>query len=303
MRIPAAVSSIILIAALFIAVTGVQAEQKGKPVFGRDDPSKYVETKNCHHGPGSLKAMTLLGQDIFESNLYFFSKGILEPKCGIGEHIHRDTEEMFFIFGGPAEFTVNGHTALLPSGSCVACPMGTSHGVYNNSDKTLVWMDIAVTKVKGKFDSIDYRDSLTTQTLESPAPFAWAQFDRSLLKPITGAHGGKGALPFRRLWAGDSFKSNWEWIDHVLLPPDTSIGYHQHNGIEEVYYVMSGNGRITVNDHTWDVQPGDATPCTLHDSHGIYNNTDKDLEIFVLAVSMKKGVTNVNNWGDDLSDR
>ena len=189
MRIPAAVSSITLTVALFIAATIVQADQEGKPVFGRDNPSKYVETKNCHHGPGSLKAMTLLGQDIFETNIYFFSKGILEPKCGIGEHIHRDTEEMFFIFGGPAEFTVNGHTALLPSGSCVACPMGTSHGVYNNSDKTLVWMDIAATKIKGKFDSIEYSDSLTTQTLESPAPFAWAQFDRSLLKPTRGAHG------------------------------------------------------------------------------------------------------------------
>jgi len=64
-----------------------------------------------------------------------------------------------------------------------------------------------------------------------------------------------------------------------------------------------GRGRITVNDHTWEVGPHDATPCTLHDSHGIYNHTDKDLEIFVLAVAMEKGVANAKNWGDDLSGR
>ena len=68
---------------------------------------------------------------------------------------------------------------------------------------------------------------------------------------------------------------------------------------------MSGTGRITVNDHTWDVRPGDAVPCTLHDSHGIYNNNpDEDLDIFVLIVSMEKDVlSGVVNWGIDLSDR
>ena len=304
--LPAFLSRIFIIS-LIMPLQGLQAEQKGTPVFGRNDPSRYGETKNCHGGTGSLHSMTLLGSQVnphlFETNLYFFARGQLPPKSGIGEHIHRDCEEMFFILNAPAEFTINGRTALLPAGSCVACPMGTSHGVYNNSDITLEWLDIAVTKEKGKFDSIDYGDDLTNHNIESPAPFKWAQFDRSLLQPVTGAHGGKGTLFFRRLWSGESFKSNWEWIDHVVLPPKTSIGYHQHNAIEEVYYIMSGKGRMTVNDHTWDVTPGDAIPCTLHDSHGIYNNTGEDLEIFVLGVSMEKGVTNVKNWGDDLSDR
>ncbi len=81
---------------------------------------------------------------------------------------------------------------------------------------------------------------------------------------------------------------------------------------------MSGRGKMTVNDHTWDVRPGDAIPCTLHDSHGLYNHTDEDLEIFVLIVRMDKAklegrynkllideykALEVVNWGDDLSDR
>lgn len=295
----------ILISAVFISFISagnVPAEQKDKPIFEHNDPSKYFEAKAAHGGAGSLWLMELLPGKVFDTNVLYIHRGILKPHTGIGEHVHRNIEEMFMIFNAPAEFTVNGHTSLLPAGSTVLCQMGSSHGIYNNSDKTLEWMNIAVGKTK-KAGAIDYGDSLISQTLENPPPFKWAAFDRSLCKPVSKAHDGKGTLLFRRMWDGSSTITNWEWIDHVILPPKTSIGYHQHNEIEEMYYVMDGHGRMTVNNETWDVGPGDATPCTLHDSHGIYNNTDKDLEIFVLAVSKKKGVLEAKNWGDDLSNR
>ena len=88
-----------------------------------------------------------------------------------------------------------------------------------------------------------------------------------------------------------------------MLPSDTSIGYHQHNMIEEVYYLVSGSGRMTVNDFTWDVTEGDAIPCTLHDSHGLYNNSDEEIELIVISCAVEKGERDTNNWGDDLSDR
>ncbi|MBT4483732.1 MAG: cupin domain-containing protein [Candidatus Latescibacteria bacterium] len=279
------------------------AEQKDTPVFGHTDPSEYFEAKGAHKGAGSLYLMELLGSGTFKSNVLFLHRGVLPPKCGIGEHIHRRMEEVYFVFNAPAEFTVNGRTALLPAGTTVACPMGSSHGIYNNSDVTLEWMNIAVSKVKGEGDAIDYGDSLSTKKIESPAPFSWAQLDRSLLKPSTGSHQGKGTIYFRRLWQRDSFKTNLARIGHGILPPGTSIGLHKHNAVEEIYHVLSGKGRITVNDHTWDVAAGDAVPCPLYDSHGIYNNSNKDLEIIIIAIEMKKGIINPENLGDDLSDR
>ena len=287
-----------------ILVTGGAAlsEQKGTPACGHSDPAQYKAYSAAHGGAGSLLLMELLKSSLFSTNLIYVHRGQLPPHSGIGEHVHRTMEEMYFIFNAPAEYTVNGRTSLLPAGTTVLCPLGSSHGIYNNSDITLEWLNIGVT-MAGKASAVDYGDSLTAQALISPAPFKWAQFDRSLLRPLTGAHDGKGTLLFRRLWSDDSFKTNWAWVDHVVIPPGTSIGYHQHNDIEEIYYVLSGRGRITVNDHTWEVGPHDATPCTLHDSHGIYNHTDKDLEIFVLAVAMEKGVANAKNWGDDLSGR
>ena len=61
---------------------------------------------------------------------------------------------------------------------------------------------------------------------------------------------------------------------------------------------------MTANDHTFDVQTGDAMPCRLHGSHGIYNNSNNDLELLVFSVAMEKGIVEYEkNWGDDLTGR
>ena len=292
----------ILLLTISIKTLSGYAQQKGTPVFGRTDPSKYNEAKNVHKGAGSMYFMELLGPDDLTVNFLWMHRGVIPPHCGIGEHLQREMEDMFFAFNIPAEFTVNGQTAFLPAGSCVLCPMGSSHGIYNNSDEPLEWMNIGV-GTENEFKVIDYNENLTNQIVESPAPFKWAQFDRSLLKPVAKAHEGKGTVYFRTLWNEDSFKTNWLRVGHILLLPDTSIGYHQHTAIEIIYYIMSGTGRMTVNDHTWDVKAGDAIPGQVYDSHGLYNNTDEELDIFYIVIAKGKNVNTVIDLGDDLSDR
>jgi mannose-6-phosphate isomerase-like protein (cupin superfamily) len=261
-----------------------KALQTGEPQFRGPDPSMYREFKGAHGGTGILNYQELYSADFFETPVMFIHRGILMPKSSIGEHIHKDVEEMYFIFNAPAEFTVNGHTAYLPAGTSVLCPMGSSHGVYNPSDEALEWLNIAVSIEKGKGRYINLDDDLKNQRIESPAPFKWAQFDESLMRPASNAHGGKGDILFRRLWAEDSFKTPWYFVDHCVLPPDTSIGYHPHDNIEEVYFIKEGTGRMTVNDITREVKPGDCIPCTLRDAHGLYNNTQKPLVMFNFAV-------------------
>ena len=92
----------------------IQAAQKGKPVFGHTDPSKYTGITAAHGGAGTLPFMELLNHETFDTNFLFVHRAELPPKTGIGEHNHRHMEEMYFIFNGTAQFTVNGRTAELP---------------------------------------------------------------------------------------------------------------------------------------------------------------------------------------------
>jgi len=292
--------------AVFLAPAWSPSAQEinDQPVLGRTDPAMFKDAPNAHGGAGVFKYMNLLPGEEMKTNFLFVHRGVMPPKTGIGEHMHRTMEEMYIIYDGVAQYTVNGRTAMLPAGSMVLCPAGSSHGIYNPGDTTLQWMNVGVGMAKGKYDNIDFRDDLTKVKIESPAPFLWANLDRSLLAPVTGAHRGKGTLGFRRLWANDSFKTPWYFVDHCLLPPGTSIGYHQHGDIEEIYYIVKGSGLSTVNGRTFAVKAGDAIPCRLMDSHGIYNNSNGELEILVNCVAAEKGVNKKGQeWGDDLSKR
>jgi mannose-6-phosphate isomerase-like protein (cupin superfamily) len=73
--------------------------------------------------------------------------------------------------------------------------------------------------------------------------------------------------------------------------------------VEEVYIVIDGNGRITADDVTVDVHPGDAILNRLGGSHGIYNNSNDELELLVVSVCMEKGKLDAIDLGDDLSNR
>ena len=291
-------------AGMALIKSGAEAKQTEKPVYGHTDPSKYRAVSKAHGGAGDIPFMELLNHEVFDSNFLFVHRAELPPETGIGEHVHRDMEEMYYIFNGVAQFTVNGVTAELPGPCCVLCPRGGSHGIYNHTDETLQWLNVAVSDEKGKGDAVDLGNDLTNQRIVSPVPFMWTPIEQSILKPASRAHLGKGNIMFKRLWWHESFKTNWDFTDHCLLPPDTSIGYHQHNAIEEIYYLVSGRGRMTVNKHTFDVGPGDAIPCTLHDSHGLYNNGTEDIVLVVCSCNSKgKGERDTKNWGDDLSDR
>jgi quercetin dioxygenase-like cupin family protein len=292
-----------LVILLFAAGAAFSA-QKGKPVFWRFEKSMYKPNPNCHKGAGTVYLTDILGTPDFATNMRAISRGEIPPGASIGEHVHRNMEEIFIILNAPAQFTVNGRTAELPPSAMVICPKGSSHGIYNqNRDVSLDWLYFAVAMERDKWDAVDFGETLENRTVESPAPFLWTVLDRRLLKPAPNAHGGKGEILFRRCWDKDSFKTNWEFIDHCILPPGTSIGYHQHNIIEEVYYLVSGSGRVTVNDTTWDVKAGDAIPCTSGDSHGLYNNSKGEIELVVFSAALKKGARNEKDRGDDLSKR
>ena len=69
--------------------------------------------------------MSLLDHTSLDTNLFFLHRGFIAPKSGIGAHFHNQCEEMFVIFDGEAQFTVDGRTSVRGSGWPHRCAWAT----------------------------------------------------------------------------------------------------------------------------------------------------------------------------------
>lgn len=65
-----------------------------------------------------------------------------------------------------------------------------------------------------------------------------------------------------------------------VLHPGSSIGYHLQE-TDEVYYVLSGQGKMTINGKEMSVKPGDAILTRKGSSHGLVQTGDSDLTIII----------------------
>ena len=277
----------ILIAMVVIITSGFAvARQDGDPVVGRTDPAKYRYFPS-HMGAGAHYYQPLLvkEQGIFESNFLWVHRCRIPPHSGIGLHTQRGMEDMFWVFNAPAEYTVNETTALLPAGTSVLCPLGAHHGIYNPSDAdTLEFINIAVSLTRdGDLGIVDLGDSLIDRRAIAPAPFRWNRLDSTLLADIPAPHGGSGTVGHRRLWNPENFGTPWHAIDHYRMQPGASIGTHTVAEYEEIWYVVSGSGLVTVNGSRIAVEPHTTVPATLGDEISIAAG-DGALEVFVMRV-------------------
>jgi mannose-6-phosphate isomerase-like protein (cupin superfamily) len=263
--------------------------EKLKQRIVHSDPAKYRDIPKVHAGAGTLSYVGLLGPQDFNTNLIFLHRGILHPKSGIGHHFHNQMEEMFVIFDNKAQFTIDGRTAELTGPAGAPCRMGSSHGIYNPTDQPTEWMNIAVGSVRGRYDAFDLGDDRVGVAIDTRPVFMNMRLDKSLLKPVAAVHGGKGSIKYRRAFGPEVFRTNWGYVDHVLIPRGSSLGYHRHDLQEEIYYVISGRGKVTVDEETTDIALGDALPIRLHEAHALESTPQHDLELMVIGIALEKG--------------
>lgn len=97
-------------------------------------------------------------------------------------------------------------------------------------------------------------------------------------------HGGTGVLTFRRLLTSTDFASAIDFVDYTSIPPGSTIGLHRHDGNEELYLIVSGTPVVRVETTVRRLQKGDVAVVRSGESHELENDTQHDVEMFVVQV-------------------
>jgi mannose-6-phosphate isomerase-like protein (cupin superfamily) len=281
-------SSVILVVVLLAAFT-VSAQQSLASRIGHTDPTKYRHYPRRHGGaPAGMYVMTLVEGKQMKTNLLYMFRGEMPPKGGIGHHHHNRVEEMFVIFDNDAEFTIDGRTALLKGPIGAPVRYDHSHAIYNPSDRPVQWMNIGVSAVKGAGGGRDIGDDRIGVPVDPKPVFVTMPLDRKLLKPVEKMNGGTGVAQYRRALGPGDFFGNWAYVDHIVLPPGASVGTHRHQGLEEIFYVMQGEGKAEAGSESAPIRKGDAVPIMIDEAHAMSNTGSSELEFMVIGIAMDK---------------
>jgi mannose-6-phosphate isomerase-like protein (cupin superfamily) len=119
----------------------------------------------------------------------------------------------------------------------------------------------------------------TATALQTPVRGGYiVEHDAEIARNEPGTHNGGGQT------VGYSFFQTTPNLRLVFrkraLKPGSGIGYHVQRE-DEIYYVLSGRGSMTVDDVTFDVGPGTAVLTRPGSSHGLKQVGDEDLVILI----------------------
>lgn len=268
--------------------------QQGAPTFQKaplaarishTTPSSYRPSPSVHGGPGQLNYMALFsGTSGLDTNLWFLHRGVIEAKSGIGGHFHNYCEEMFVIFDGEAQFTVDGRTSTLKAPAGAPTRMGHWHAIYNPGDKPIQWMNINVSLYKNQYDAFDLGDGRVGAPLDPVPQFMSISLDQARLQPMAVGTGGTGEVRYRRVINPSVFLGPWGFLDQYTLAPGAATAPTTDREVGGFFYVIAGQGKVTIGSETADIKEGDAIPILLNDTKQFENTGQTPLQLMQVGV-------------------
>jgi mannose-6-phosphate isomerase-like protein (cupin superfamily) len=303
----AAVISLLASTAALAQGTGAAGHVPLDERIAHADPARCIPGK-----PGCLKVTRVVGQhngdgmadygplfdpprggrpnDTAKFNLGaplgFLHRGVLYPGSSFGQHFHTNAEEMFMILDGEAQFTIDGRTSVLKGPAGAPDRLGHSHAIYNASDKPVQMMNINI-QAEGPIGQgfTNLNDDHKNPVLDRVPQFIHMDLDPSLLQPVQNKEGGKGTVMYNRSLGPSVFSTAWSYVDHLVLPPGTSVGPVSKPGMSEIYYVLSGEGTATISGETAKIYKDDAVPAAIDESRAFANTGSAPLDFMVFGIA------------------
>ena len=93
---------------------------------------------------------------------------------------------------------------------------------------------------------------------------------------------GKGEAEIEQLFTSDEFEAPVRFCARVRLPPDCSIGLHQHIDEDELYFIIEGEGIVSDGDLSSPVSSGHSILTRSGESHSIENTGSSDLVLIAV---------------------
>lgn len=97
--------------------------------------------------------------------------------------------------------------------------------------------------------------------------------------------GGNGTVLIQHVFEQSDLRGHARLVGKITIEPGNSIGLHEHIEEEEIYYIMSGKGKVVDGGKESIVGPGDAVLTGGGNSHSIENISDAPLEFFAIVLT------------------
>ena len=101
--------------------------------------------ENMRGGAGSVLNTELLAKGEYEGACRLVGTLTMKKGDGIGEHVHENEEEIFYVVSGTAHYNDNGKEEILCAGDSCICNKGQLHSIRNEDDELLVVVAIILT--------------------------------------------------------------------------------------------------------------------------------------------------------------
>ena len=96
--------------------------------------------------------------------------------------------------------------------------------------------------------------------------------------------GGAGYILKESLLNEEELGTYCNMFSKVTLDPACELGYHEHHGETETYYILKGSGIYDDNGKHIQVEAGDVVFCKDGDGHGLTNTGTESIEFVALIL-------------------